>query len=199
MDGSEPVPSKAELSKTPSWIMLGFVLGALAVWGFRREQSSQVAPAPPPPAAVVPVQPSEPARNVTAVEDLPSLAAIEAVFSRWGDYALWEDDRTEVALWNSVTNDFTDFFEVWRTTTGYYFRSLPRLSRPWTDAKPPRESPLRFTEPVAQRRARLEGRLSPQRPETAARTGPWKMTPEVGASRTEVAPITPPAVPPPEL
>lgn len=196
MEGSDPAPTRAELSKTPSWIMVGFVLGVLAVWGFRRERAS-VTPSPAPAIVQTDNPPSEPRKSVTALEDRPSLVAIEAVFASWGDYALWEDERTEVALWNSATNEFSDFFEVLRTPAGLFFRSIPRLTRPWTDARPPRESPLRYTEPLAQRKARLEGRLSPQPPVSGGQTGPWK-GPERD-STTERAPIAPLPVETPRL
>ncbi len=198
MEGTDPAPSRAELSKTPSWIMVGFILGVLAVWGFRRDD-----PAPPPAAAAPEVKatpaPAEPAKSVTSLENRPSLAVIEAVFAQWGDYALWEDDRTEVALWNSVTADFTDFIEVSRMAGVYYFRSIPRLTRPFTDAKPPRESPLRFTEPIAQRRARLEGRLSPQAPAPTGPTGPWKGPAPAVSPSVEIMPLTPPPPERPQL
>lgn len=178
MDPDSPPPSRAELSKTPSWVMVGFVLGVLAVLGFQREREATpsakraVEETPKVPAEVPPPS-AEPARSITSLAERPSLAVIEAVFAQWGGYALWENDVTEVALWNSVTNDFTDYFEVLRAPSGLYFRSISRLTRPWTDARPPRESPLRFTEPYEQRRARLEGRLAPGDP-VSGPTGPWK-------------------------
>lgn len=173
MESPESTPSRAELSKTPSWIMLGFVLGVLTVMGFRKEQSP--VPAVPEPAAIQAAQSapipqgggkekaSEPAeqRSITSRQDRPSLVVIEAVFAQWGGYAIWEGEVTQVALWNSLTNDYTDYFEVLRTSSGYFYRSIVRLTRPWTDARPPRESPLRFTEPLGHRQARLEGRLAP--------------------------------------
>jgi hypothetical protein len=187
MDNESPPPSRAELSKTPSWVMVGFVLGVLAVLGFQRERrppgGEPAAAAPSTREETAPASPtiSEDApRSITSLADRPSLAVIEAVFEQWGGYALWENDVTEVALWNSVSNEFSDYFEVMRSPSGFYFRSIPRLTRPWTDARPPRESPLRFTEPHEQRRARLEGRLAPKEPVTGA-TGPWKQEPAVPA------------------
>jgi hypothetical protein len=197
MDNESPPPSRAELSKTPSWVMVGFVLGVLAVLGFQRERRPPaVEPevvAPPAaavtsPAAAGKTEPDE--RSITSLPDRPSLAVIEAVFSQWGGYALWENEATEVALWNSVTGDFTDFFEVLRSPSGFYFRSIPQLTRPWTDARPPRESPLRFTEPHEQRRARLEGRLAPKEPVTGA-TGPWKQEPATPAPKANYLPPAP--------
>ncbi len=196
MEYDTPSPSRAELSKTPSWVMLGFVLGVLAVLGFQRERSEPAPVKTDAPAAAAPTKGvvdvvQEPARSVTSLEDRPSLAVIEAVFAEWGGYALWENEVTEVALWNSLTNDFTDYFEVLRTGAGYYYRSVPRLTRPWTDARPPRESPLRFTEPHEQRRARLEGRLSSKGLEIGP-TGPWKGGNETPAPDTNFLPPLPP-------
>ena len=196
MEHDTPPPSRAELSKTPSWVMLGFVLGVLAVLGFQRERSEPVpAKADAPDAAAASSKAKvdavkEPARSVTSLENRPSLAVIEAVFAEWGGYALWENDVTEVALWNTLTNDFTDYFEVLRTDEGYYYRSVPRLTRPWTDARPPRESPLRFTEPYEQRRARLEGRLSSKEMEVGP-TGPWKGGNEAPVPETNYLPPLP--------
>jgi hypothetical protein len=169
------VVPKETLSKTPSWIMVGFVLGMIAVLGFQHEMqrssaqaADAAAKAPPPPAP-------EPEPNVTNVTDLPSLAVIEAVFVEWGRYARWEEDRTEVALWNSTTGDFSDFFEVVRVSDGLYFRSIARLTRPMTEAKPPLEAPLRFTEPSEEQEARRAGRLRSE--EEPAPVGPWRETP----------------------
>ncbi len=178
--------------------MLGFVLGALTVIGFRKERASP--PVTTPPAQVAAAaqsvdkgksKESGEQRSVTSVQNRPSLDVIEAVFAVWGGYAIWEDEVTEVALWNSLTNDFTDYFEVLRTSSGYFYRSIIGLRRPWTDARPPRESPLRFTEPLEHRRARLEGRLAPSGPASGGRTGPWK-----GVTETSAVP-TPDYLPPP--
>lgn len=191
MESPESRPSRAELSKTPSWIMLGFVLGVLTVVGFRKERVPARVITPPAQTAVaVQSAGNEKAgeqgdqRSVTSRQDRPSLAVIEAVFAQWGGYAIWEDEVTEVALWNSLTNDFTDYFEVLRTSSGYFYRSMVRLRRPWTDARPPRESPLRFTEPLGHRKARLEGRLAPQGPPDGGRTGQWKSVIEAPSAST---------------
>lgn len=197
MDEDTPRPPRAELSKTPSWVMVGFVLGVLTVLGFQRDRREPVpageaavslAPAAVP--AKAESQETGEERSVTNREDRPSLAVIEAVFDQWGGYALWENEVTEVALWNSVTNDFTDYFEVIRTGSGFYYRSIPRLTRSWTDAKPPLESPLRFTEPLEVRKARLEGRLSSGGLDPGW-TGPWKGAPEVAPPKTGHLPPPP--------
>src|SRR5690606_24948517 len=79
-------------------------------------------------------------------------------FEQYRQYAFWEDDRTEIAIWNSRTLDFTDFFEVLRTDTGTYYRSISMLTRlPLVNYGPP-DSPVRFTETAAQRAAREKER-----------------------------------------
>lgn len=185
--------SKEKLSKTPSWIMVGFVLGVLAVLGFQHELQRPDAPAEVASAIVVPAPAPKPAESVTALPDLPSLAVIEAVFSDWGGYARWEHDRTEVALWNSTTGDFTDYFEVARAPEGLYFRSITRLTRPLTEAKPPSEAPLRFTEPAIDQEARRAGRLNPRSEPVEA--GPWRDAPSssVPARPAYLPPPAPPA------
>lgn len=177
--------------------MVGFVLGVLTVLGFQRDrrEAAPIDEATAPAAlAVVPAaaesQEAGKERSVTNRADRPSLAVIEAVFAQWGGYALWENEVTEIALWNSVTNDFTDYFEVIRADSGFYYRSIPRLTRPWTDAKPPVESPLRFTEPLEVRKARLEGRLAPGGLDPA-RTGPWKGAPGAAPPKIDHLPSPP--------
>lgn len=182
--------SKEKLSKTPSWIMVGFVLGVLAVLGFQHESRRAAAERAAAAASLPsPVEP-EPEPSVTKITDLPSLAVIEAVFTEWGGYARWGEDRTEVALWNSTTGDFTDYFEVMRAEDRLYFRSIARLSRPLTEAKPPIEAPLRFTEPAEDREARRAGRLRPEEEDVPA--GPWRETP-VPAESLRPTYLPPPA------
>jgi hypothetical protein len=147
MDDDEPPRRKeyplspAKMSKTPSWIMLGFVLGALTVVALLPRLQKKPAPAfeprrveftkPPPPRQPQP------------------LSKIEAVFASWGEYALWsDDDTTEVALWNDEQREFADFYEVRREGRTYYFRTITRLTRRlFTPPNLPTDCPLRFTEP----------------------------------------------------
>jgi len=129
-------PSVARLSKTPSWVMLGFVLGALFVWALPEVEKS-VSPAPP-----------------VAVLKLsrPQATEIEAVFAVWGRYALWDNDVTEVALWDVDKRAYSICYEVLRNGEKMYFRSISSLTRPVLTHGAPESSPLLFTETEAMRR-----------------------------------------------
>jgi hypothetical protein len=134
----------AKMSKTPSWIMLGFLLGAAFVAALPPLKKR-----PPEAAEFKAVEPQKP----SGPRDPPQLMKIEAVFAEWGRYAVWSDDVTEVALWNSDDNAFTEFFEVRRAGPTYYFRSIQQLTRRIiSHGKPLTESPLQFTETEEQYR-----------------------------------------------
>ena len=60
---------------------------------------------------------------------VPCLTTIEAVFAAWGDYAVWQDDLTEIGFWNPETESFSEFYEVKRNNGAFYFRSIPKLTR----------------------------------------------------------------------
>jgi hypothetical protein len=127
--------------------MLGFLLGALFVlaWPSRRET------APPPPSPIVAAP--EPKPQAAAPR---SLTTIEAVFAEWDGYASWDNDITEVALWNSKTKDFSDCYEVLRSDNNYYFRSIPQLTRPVLTRGIKVNCPLEFTETEEQRQTRVK-------------------------------------------
>jgi hypothetical protein len=170
--------SPSRLSKTPSWITLGFVLGALFVYSLPREDKA----APPTilPVATPPVQRLE----------RPKLSDIEAVFEEWGRYALWADDITQVALWDTEKHDYSIFYEVLRSGGHYYFRSISRIERfvPPNDIRLPPNSPLRFARmlvgdlpapgPARERELRpsLET-MAPQRPSPSGTAPPVKALP----------------------
>lgn len=148
-----PKPSVASLSKTPSWIMLGFLLGAIFVlslwtpWKKPTRLPALAGSAPPVPAAFEPAKPRPP----------PQLTTIEAVFAEWGNHAVWSGDTTEVAQWSIRDRDFTEFYEVRRLGDALYFRSLTRLTRRIISrGKPMPECPLQFTETEEQYREWLE-------------------------------------------
>lgn len=152
-----PVVAREKLSKTPSWIMVGFVAGILFVLGVQSEWK-QASPVEPPR-----IEASAPlaARNIASLEDRPSLAAIEALFEQYQAAAVWEDGTTELALWNSVTGNYDDFFEVRRDGDRDYYRSLIKLTRPLINDEAGSDALLKFTEPESHRKARASALLGP--------------------------------------
>jgi hypothetical protein len=140
-DFGQPPPSRPELppkpSMAPSWVLLGFGIGVLFIW--------MLPPSEPPAAAGL-----EPAAAPVA-RSAPQIAVIEAVFAEWGSAASWENDVTEVALWSSETGSYSQCFQVIRTGGMYFFRSIPRLTRPVLTRGVRDNSPLQFTESEAKR------------------------------------------------
>lgn len=157
MDDDEPPPRKSyplspsKLSKTPSWIMLGFILGAAFVAAlppFKKKAAPLISPVERPAVRPVPER---------AKPKPPQLTTIEAVFEVWGRYAVWSDDITEVALWSREERAFSDFYEVRRMGKVYYFRTIPTLTRRMlTHGVPMPKSPLQFTETEEQYREWVE-------------------------------------------
>lgn len=145
----EPVtkrrPSIGKLSKTPSWISLGFVLGALFVWFL---------PRPEPEIIEVPVK--DPNPPLVATRTQPDFTEIEAVFAEWSRHAVWEHDLTEVAMWDVETGKYSRYYEVLRVGDRYFFRSIAGLTRPVLTHGVDVSAPLLFTEPEARRREWLE-------------------------------------------
>ena len=146
MDDTPSAPAKP--TQTPSWVMLGFVVGVLFMLALpRREPVPAAAPgideARRQLAAAVAPAPAAPA---------PPLRTIDAVFAAWGKYAKWDSDTTEVALWNSGTKDYSDCYEVLRLGDAYFFRQIPRLTRPVLRHGVPevQSAPLQYTETAAQ-------------------------------------------------
>jgi hypothetical protein len=145
-----PWAGMAGLSKTPSWVMLGFAFGALFVFALMRERR----PAGPPPVAAPPAF-EAPAPPVP--RRVPALTTIEAVFEAWGEHAVWSGPTTEVALWSPQDRAFSEFYEVRRIDGRLYFRSLPELTRRIIRrGKELSDCPLQFTETEAQYREWLE-------------------------------------------
>jgi hypothetical protein len=141
MDEESPPPA-SKPSQVPSWVLLGFGLGALFVLALPKhaavESESRLAaeiPAPTPARALTP----------------PLVSTIEAVFTVWGKYAVWNNDTTEVALWNSEAKAYSDCYEVLKMGDDYYFRSITRLTRPILAHGVPEGCPLQFTETLRQR------------------------------------------------
>ena len=136
---SEPVQGKP--SQVPSWVTLGFVLGALFVLALPR----RAVEAPARPAADAAA--ARPSKAAAA----PRVTTIEAVFAAWDKYAIWSGDTTEVALWSADTMSYSECYEVLRASNGCYFRSIPKLTQPVLTHGVVDESPLQFTETARQR------------------------------------------------
>jgi len=144
MDEEDPKPpSPSQLSKIPSWISLGFVLGALFVWALPSPESE----APEPTAQEVPAESTPP-----PVRSGPApLSDIEVVFSEWGHHAIWSHDLAEVALWDTETKSFSRYYEVLRNGENHYFRTIDRLTRPILTHGVKVDGPLLYTETEAMR------------------------------------------------
>jgi hypothetical protein len=139
-----PPQPKPKPSMVPSWVMLGFIVGALFVWALPKRESASTSPPPETP--------------LIEVSATPRVTTIEAVFAEWGQYAIWHQDRTEIALWNSATQAYSECYEVMRNDGAFFFRSITRLSHPLLTHGPQthlENCPLQFTETVAQRAAWL--------------------------------------------
>lgn len=153
-----PISLKSKLSTTPSWIMVGFVIGALFAFGVDREldrRNQTKSPATPMPPASVPAK-VEPQKSSSALKDRTSLSAIENIFAQYDSHAIWRNDLTEIALWNAETNKFSECFEVMRSGEYYYYRTIPSLTRPVLRPNPAPELPLRYTEPEDEQLKRLQ-------------------------------------------
>lgn len=158
----EPPIDRRKPSTIPSWVMIGFVVGVLVMLGFRADwgrDNTETAGAPE--EASAPIATEAPATVATEANDLamndrPSFSVVEALFEQYREYAFWERDRTEIAVWNTRALGFTDYFEVLRTDTGTYFRSIPELTRLPLENYAPPDCPLLFTETAPQRAARYQ-------------------------------------------
>lgn len=160
----------SKMSKTPSWVMLGFVAGAATVHFFFR-------PEPRPAPAPVVAKPAAPEPERTP----GPLSRIEAVFEQYGKYATWADDTTEVALWDPALERYADFYEIRRIDGKFYFRTIPMLTRVIVTHGVPTDSPLQFTETEEQYREWFESIPPVQRM--------WKKPPPPPqSSKTELAP-----------
>lgn len=141
MDEETP-QAPAKPSQTPSWVTLGFVLGALFVLAWPRHQAE--APEDRPVVDAVPTPAKAP--------EAPKYATIDAVFESYGNYAVWSDDKTEVALWSPQEKKYSDCYEVVRVDGEHYFRPIPALTRPILTHGIPENAPLLFTETELQRK-----------------------------------------------
>jgi hypothetical protein len=140
MDEEAP-QAPAKPSQTPSWVTLGFILGALFVLAWPRHT-----PDAPEDKPVVEAAPT-PSRAPPA----PRYATVDAVFEAYGNYAVWSDDTTQIALWSPEEKKYADCYEVVRVGGENYFRPIPGLTRPVLTHGIPENAPLQFTETESQR------------------------------------------------
>jgi hypothetical protein len=171
-----PRPPKPSLA--PSWVMLGFLLGAATVWLMQRGKEP-----------VAPAVPLSVAARAVKVEASP-VTTIEAVFAAWGQHAVWDKNLTEVAMWRAETGAFSEFYEVRKEDDAFYFRSIPKLTRRIIrrGTPLPDNAPLQFTESEAQYREWL----AHGREERPAETKLRPMSPSF-------TPVPPPETPRAEL
>lgn len=176
--------AEPKLSRTPSWVMLGFLFGA--AWMFLWQRDERAQQPEPTPVRIVEV-PAKPAAPRTA----QPLSKIEAVWEMWGHGAVWHDNTTEVALWNAEQKAFADCYEVVRVGGAggtVYFRTIPALTRRiLSHGRLIPNCPLQFTETEEQYREWLEHGRTERRvpatmpmvdPGTPARlVPPWEATP----------------------
>ncbi len=153
MDETENSPAvpHARLSKTPSWITLGFVLGVLFVLALPRDEKK----------AAINSSPAVSARLVQL--ERPKLTEVEAVFAEWERFAVWKNNLTQVALWDTEKHSYSIYYEVLRQDEERYCRSIPALTRPLITRGVPADAPLQFTETEESRRAWIEhGQFEPR-------------------------------------
>lgn len=152
----DPKPAKEPLSKTPSWIMLGFVVGCIVALTVKRDLDARERSG----ASALAQQSKPPSAHLTAMPAVKppvthlSLSDMEAIFERWQNKAIWRHELTEVAYWNPMTNQYSEFVEVLRSGEALYFRSIPHLTRPLVEEDAESAAPIRFTELEEMRAAR---------------------------------------------
>ena len=152
----DPKSAKEPLSKTPSWIMLGFVIGCIVALTVKRDLDAREKAG----SSAATSQPKSSSAQITAAPPVKpavtqlSLSDMEAIFERWQNKAIWRHELTEVAYWNPTTNQYSEFVEVLRSGEDLYFRTIPRLTRPLIDQDLEPAVPIRFTELEETRAAR---------------------------------------------
>jgi hypothetical protein len=136
-----PAPARSFI---PLWLTLGFSAGLAFGWMAFHEETKLPPPASPPlPGARDAIAPD----RVEIPVDAGTLRAVEQMFNRWGGYAVWENDVTEIAAWDPRRKRHSDFYEVRRHEGKFYFRSLRTLTRPIIDHGVSTTMPVAFTEP----------------------------------------------------
>lgn len=123
-----PKPDSEKLSHAPSWILIGFVVGCLVAHSAIRYYDAHWASKPAP--VIEPVKPPTAAEKAErAKKNRPDLWLVEALFEQRAPEVVWQDNLTEIVLWNEATNDFKDGVEVLRRGDKFYYRSIDQLTR----------------------------------------------------------------------
>ncbi|HEU5078057.1 MAG TPA: hypothetical protein VFT72_02525 [Opitutaceae bacterium] len=145
---SENTSARESLSRTPSWIMLGFVIGCIVSLSVKKQIESRAAAEAIRQNAAQGAAPT-PTPTPTPVPQIhhATLNELEAVFVRWQSHAVWRNDLTEVAFWNPLTNQYNEYVEILRSGEDFYFRNITHLTRPLSHDDIPHDAPLRFTDP----------------------------------------------------
>lgn len=164
---------REKASKIPSWIMLGFILGALAFYtvgehlrGPKKTDAAASTTAQPQPAPALESQASPTPEPDTTTQASPllregrhmSLYAMDTIFRKWLVNAQWDYNTTQVVFWNPYDGKYSVPVQVLRYGTEdnyeYYYQPLDKLTRPLTREARRSEAPILFTESedVTQRR-----------------------------------------------
>ena len=143
-DPDQPPPKP---SQAPSWVLMGFVLGALCVVAV-----SKVRPPGKASAGADDGQVAATVSQAPAPKPAPGrFQGVEAVFYEWSKYAVWDHDTTEISVYDPDLKRYAECYEVIRAGDEYYFRTIPALTRPILTHGVPANSPLQFTETVESR------------------------------------------------
>lgn len=126
---------KPKSTPIPLFLTLGFAAGIGFGYLAFHEEKSKTHIAPPLTVKAAPIQ-----------RDAGTLASLEVTFERWGGYAVWANDVTELAAWDPRQKKHSDFFEVRRADGKFYFRTIPVLTRPLIEHGVRTSLPFWFTE-----------------------------------------------------
>ena len=141
----EDAPPPAKPSQAPSWVLLGFVLGALCVFALPRKKPA-AAPVTPPDNASL-----QAPTLVVHHQILSRFLTVEELFTENQAYAVWDNDRTEICVWDPDIGQFAECYEVIRRNGDYYFKTITSLTQPVLTHGVPANSLIQFTETAAQR------------------------------------------------
>ncbi len=152
-DQSEAKPGREQLSQAPSWMLIGFIAGCIvAHWAIRYYDKNFASPKPAEATRVAP--PTEEEVQAKAAKNRPDLWLVEALFEQRAPEVVWQDNLTEIVLWNAATNDFKDGIEVLRRGDKFFYRTIDKLTRVPINQGIPADATLVLTEPEVVRKIR---------------------------------------------